>query len=170
MLLVAKMSKKLYQSADRILVTSRPFMDYLSRVNGIERERMGYLPQHAGGGMLSMDLQKETHDGCVDFMFAGNLGKGQRIDVIVNAAAELGAKTDYKVHIVGDGSMRSTLETMVKEKGLTNNVVFYGNQKRDDMPSFYKKADRYSGFIGGNCSAFTNIFAFIIFSEKRRWW
>ena len=150
MLLVAKMSKKLYQSADRILVTSRPFMDYLSRVNGIERERMGYLPQHAGGGMMSMDLQKETHNGCADFMFAGNLGKGQRIDVIVNAAAELGAKTDYKVHIVGDGSMRSTLETMVKEKGLTNNVVFYGNQNRDDMPSFYKKADVLLITLRGN--------------------
>lgn len=150
MLPVTRMSRKIYQSADRILVTSRPFIDYLSRVNGIERERMGYLPQHAGGGMLSMDLQKETHDGCVDFMFAGNLGKGQRIDVIVNAAAELGARTDYKVHIVGDGSMRSSLETMVKEKGLTNNVVFYGNQKRDDMPSFYKKADVLLITLRGN--------------------
>ena len=150
MLPVVRMSRNIYQSADRILVTSRPFMDYLSRVNGIERERMGYLPQHAGGGMMSMDLQKETHNGCADFMFAGNLGKGQRIDVIVNAAAELGARTDYKVHIVGDGSMRSSLETMVKEKGLRNNVVFYGNQKREDMPRFYKMADALLITLRGN--------------------
>ena len=27
----------------------------------------------------------------------------------------------------------------------------------------------YSWFIGGNYSAFTNIFAFIIFGQKRRW-
>lgn len=150
MLLVSKMSKWLYQSADRILVTSRPFIDYLERVNGIGRERMGYLPQHAGDTMLTMDLQKKTQNGCADFMFAGNLGKGQRIDVIINAAALLGARTDYKVHIVGDGSMRNTLETMAKEKGLSNNVIFYGNQKRSDMPSFYKKADVLLITLRGN--------------------
>ena len=83
-------------------------------------------------------------------MFAGNLGKGQRIDVIINAAAELGARKDYKVHIVGDGSMRSFLETMVKEKGLATNVIFYGNQKRDAMPSFYKKADVLLITLRGN--------------------
>lgn len=150
MLLVARMSRRLYRSADRILVTSRPFIDYLERINGVGRERMGYLPQHAGDTMLTMDLQKETHNGCADFMFAGNLGKGQRIDVIINAAALLGARVDYKVHIVGDGSMRNTLETMAKEKGLSNNVIFYGNQKRDDMPSFYKKADVLLITLRGN--------------------
>lgn len=150
MLPVIRMSRNIYQSADRILVTSRPFMDYLNHVNGVGRECMGYLPQHASGFMLSMDLQKIQQNECVDFMFAGNLGKGQRVDVIVNAVAELGARTDYKVHIVGDGSMRSILETMVKEKGLANNVVFYGNQMRDDMPSFYKKADVLLITLRGN--------------------
>lgn len=150
MLPVARISRRIYKKADRILVTSRPFMDYLSRVNGIERERMGYLPQHAGDAMLSMDLEKETQNGCIDFMFAGNLGKGQRIDVIVKAAAELGARVDYKVHIVGDGSMRNKLETMVQEKGLSNNVIFYGNQKREDMPLFYKNADVLLITLRGN--------------------
>lgn len=150
MLPVARISRRIYKKADRVLVTSRPFMDYLSRVNGIERERMGYLPQHAGDAMLSMDLEKETQNGCIDFMFAGNLGKGQRIDVIVKAAAELGARVDYKVHIVGDGSMRSKLETIVQEKGLSNNVIFYGNQKREDMPLFYKNADVLLITLRGN--------------------
>ena len=60
MLPVTRMSQKLYQSADRILVTSRPFIDYIERVNGVERERMGYLPQHAGDTMLEMNLLKEV--------------------------------------------------------------------------------------------------------------
>ena len=71
MLPVTRMSQKLYQSADRILVTSRPFIDYIERVNGVERERMGYLPQHAGDTMLEMNLLKEVENGCADFMFAG---------------------------------------------------------------------------------------------------
>ena len=103
--LVGRWSKKIYQKADRILVTSRPFIDYLHEENCVPVERIGYLPQHAGDGMLEMDLTAEG-SGITDFMFAGNLGNGQRLDVIVNAAAELGARDDYKIHMVGDGSMR----------------------------------------------------------------
>lgn len=147
---VARISRKLYQTADRILVTSRPFIDYLELKNDVAHECLGYLPQHAGDAMLKMDLAKETENGCMDFMFAGNLGKGQRIDVIIKAAAELGVRDDYKIHIVGDGSMRGELERMVNEKGLAENVAFYGNQKREDMPSFYRKADVLLITLRGN--------------------
>lgn len=147
--MVVKMSQRIYQAADCILVTSRPFMDYLHRVNGVALEKMSYLPQHAGVEMLEMDLDAEEN-GIADFLFAGNLGKGQRLDVIINAASELGARKDYKVHFVGDGRMRTKLEQMVEEKGLQNNFVFYGNQKRQDMPSFYKKADALLITLRGN--------------------
>lgn len=146
---VKKLSKRIYQGADRILVTSRPFIDYLNQTLNISLDRMGYLPQHAGTEMLEMDLQSEDN-GIADFMFAGNLGKGQRIDVIIKAAAILGARKDYKIHIVGDGRMRQELEQMVKDNGLEENVVFYGNQKREDMPSFYKKADVLLITLRGN--------------------
>lgn len=146
---VKRLSKRIYQGADRILVTSRPFVDYLHRTLDIPGERMAYLPQHAGTEMLDKDLQAEDN-GVADFMFAGNLGKGQRVDVIVKAAALLGNRTDYRIHLVGDGRMRPDLEHMVKENGLEENVVFYGNQKRADMPSFYKKADVLLITLRGN--------------------
>lgn len=146
---VERLSKRIYQGANRILVTSRPFIDYLHHTLDIPKERMAYLPQHAGTEMLDKDLQAEDN-GVADFMFAGNLGKGQRVDVIVKAAALLGKRTDYKVHLVGDGRMRQELEQMVKENGLEENVVFYGNQKREDMPSFYKKADALLITLRGN--------------------
>lgn len=146
---VKRLSKRIYQGADRILVTSRPFIDYLSHTLSVYLDRMAYLPQHAWTEMLDMDLESENN-GIADFMFAGNLGKGQRIDVIIKAAAVLGARKDYKIHIVGDGRMRHELEQMVKENGLEENVVFYGNQKREDMPSFYKKADVLLITLRGN--------------------
>lgn len=143
------LSKRIYQGADRILVTSRPFMDYLNRANGIGFDRMAYLPQHASDGMLGMDLTSEDN-GIADFMFAGNLGKGQRLDVIVKAARILGKRKDYMIHFVGDGRMRGELERMVKEYGLQDNVAFYGNQKREDMPRFYKMADALLITLRGN--------------------
>ena len=146
---VKRLSKRVYQGADRILVTSRPFIDYLHLNLSIPKERMAYLPQHAGTEMLDKDL-KAVDNGVADFMFAGNLGKGQRVDVIIKAAAILGARKDYKIHLVGDGRMKAELEQMVKENGLEENVVFYGNQKRENMPSFYKKADVLLITLRGN--------------------
>lgn len=147
--LVARMSRHLYAGADKILVTSRPFIDYLHEVNNIPFDRMAYLPQHAGEEMLDMDLNAEEN-GIADFMFAGNIGAGQRIDVIIAAARILGPRPDYKIHIVGDGSKRMELEAEVVAEGLQDNVVFYGNQKRTDMPSFYKKADALLITLRGN--------------------
>ena len=137
---INKMSRELYQGADRVLVTSRPFMDYLHRVNGIAFDRMAYLPQHADTGMLGMDMSAENN-GVADFMFAGNIGKGQRADVIIKAAKVLGKRKDYRIHMLGDGRMREELEQMVRAEGLEENVIFYGNQKREDMPKFSHLAD-----------------------------
>ena len=142
-------SKRIYQGADRILVTSRPFIEYLYRANKVSMDKMTYLPQHAGTEMLNVDLSADDN-GIADFMFAGNLGKGQRIDVIVSAAKVLGSRRDYHIHIVGDGRMRSTLEKMVTEAGLRDNFTFHGNQQRDEMPKFYKMADALLITLRGN--------------------
>lgn len=146
---VKRLSEKIYHAADRVLVTSRPFMDYLHREVHYPMERMHYLPQHASMGMIAEDLTAEEN-GVADFMFAGNLGKGQRIDVIVKAAKRLGRRSDYKIHLVGDGRMRKDLERMAQEFGLENNIVFHGNQKREDMPRFYKMADVLLITLRGN--------------------
>ena len=146
---VKRISKKLYLGADRVVVTSRPFIDYLQKEIGYPVERMSYLPQHANMGMIDDDLSAEDN-GVADFMFAGNLGKGQRLDVIIKAAKILGNRKDYMIHLVGDGRMRGELENMVREYGLEDNVTFYGNQKREDMPWFYKMADALLITLRGN--------------------
>ncbi len=146
---VKRISKKIYLGADRILVTSRPFIDYLNKEHNVSLERMDYLPQHAGTEMLNMDLEAVDNN-VADFMFAGNLGKGQRVDVIIKAAKILGTRKDYKIHIVGDGRLKQELESLVKEYGITENVVFYGNQKREDMPRFYQMADVLLITLRGN--------------------
>lgn len=149
MWLINKMSRNIYQGADRIVVTSRPFVDYLHRVNGIDMKKMAYLPQHADTGMLDMDMTS-VDNGIADFMFAGNIGKGQCVDVIIKAAKILGRRKDYRIHMVGDGRMRQELENVVKSEGLEENIIFYGNQKREEMPRFYKMADALLITLRGN--------------------
>ena len=138
--LLRNISQKIYRSADRLLVTSKPFSSYLEDVNKVSHNHIGYLPQHADSSMLSMDLSKET-DSIINFMFAGNLGSGSKVDIIIKAANELKNRSDFKIHLVGDGSQRNVLEKLVSDLGLADKVVFHGNQKREDMPGFYKMAD-----------------------------
>ena len=149
---ISRLSKALYQKCDHIAATSRPFIEYLHNKNGIACEKMSYLPQHADDSYLNMDLGS-LDNGIADFMYAGNLGQGQRVDVIIRAAAEL-KNENYRIHIVGDGSVKRALEVLAEELGVGDKVFFYGNQKRSDMPELYRKADallitlRGDNFVG----------------------
>ena len=146
--IICRISRKLYQQCDHIAVTSRPFIDYLSEKNGVDIQKMSYIPQHADESYLSLDLQA-TDNGTADFMYAGNLGQGQWVDMIIRAAKEI-RDSNFKVHIVGEGSVREQLEQLAKELQVDNKVVFYGNQKREDMPDFYRKADALLITLRGN--------------------
>ena len=89
-------------------------------------------------------------------MFAGNLGAGQTLDVIINAANLLKDRCDFKVHFVGDGSQMPILQSLTKEKGLENKIVFHGRHSISEMDKYYKMADvllitlRGNNFVGNN--------------------
>lgn len=146
--LIAKFSKKLYQQCDKVAVTSEPFISYLNEINGIPKDKLVYIPQHANGEMINIDLTAEDN-GIADFMFAGNLGKGQKIETIVYAAAKLKDK-QFLVHIVGDGSMKNELEQLAMRLGVQDRFVFHGQQSRDKMPKWYQKADALLLTLRGN--------------------
>ncbi len=146
---IKKLSKKLYSKCDRIAVTSRPFIDYFKDEIGIAEDKLCYIPQHAPSDCLSLDISSENN-GVADFMYAGNMGKGQTLDVIVGAAEILKERNDFVIHMVGDGSKKEELEALVKECGVEDKFIFYGNQKREDMPIFYKKADALLITLRGN--------------------
>ncbi len=148
--LITRLSKKLYKQCDHIAVTSRPFIKYLNRKNGIEWAKMSYIPQHADSSYLDMDLTA-PNNGIADFMYAGNLGAGQRVDVIIRAASELREEA-FIIHIVGDGSARNEIKELAQKLQVDDKIIFYGNQKRESMPSFYRKADALIITLrGDNC-------------------
>ena len=146
---VKSLSTKLYRECDSISVTSRPFVDYFADVIGIERDKLKYIPQHADTKLLEVDMCAEDN-GIADFMYAGNMGKGQTLDVLIGAVAELRDRNDFAVHMVGDGSKRAELEALAESLGVKDKFIFYGNQKREDMPAFYKKADALILTLRGN--------------------
>ena len=148
---ISKYSRSLYQACDKIAVTSEPFIEYMKTVNGLCPNKLCYIPQHADDAMLEIDLSSKDN-GIADFMFAGNLGRGQKLETLIKAAAILKkyCMSSFLVHIVGDGSARHSLEQMAKDEGVTGIILFHGQQKRVNMPEYYRKADALLLTLRGN--------------------
>ena len=73
-------------------------------------------------------------------LHAGNIGLGQNLDVVIEAAGLVKSRTDIVVLFIGDGNRRAALEEMVKARGLTN-VRFLPFQPRDQLRWTYASSD-----------------------------
>ena len=133
--LFLRISRRIYRSADGILVSSRGYAEYFREKFQIENVR--YLPQYAEdlfGELPQPTEEKQT----VDFLFAGNVGSGQSVETIVEAARLLKNERTIHIHIVGGGI--SLEKCRILAAGLPN-ITFYGRQKLEQMPRYYAMAD-----------------------------
>ena len=144
-------SRRIYQAADRILVTSRGFFPYFREVLGMDDGALRYLPQYAEDQFEAVP-PVEAHPGPLVFLFAGNIGEAQSVETIVEAARLLKDDPRVRFHIVGDGVRLEACRTLAE--GLPN-ITFYGRRDITEMPDFYARADamlvtlKDSGAISG---------------------
>jgi len=137
--IIRNFSKKLYNSADRIICQSTSFTPYLKKTHGIDDEKLTYIPAFADEYYLSQDFTPENE--IVDFVFLGNLGIAQDLISVLKAIEIIKDLPGFKVHFVGDGSLLNEMKDYVSEHGLENVVQFYGRRPVEEMPQFYKLAD-----------------------------
>ena len=72
--------------------------------------------------------------------FAGNVGKAQAIDTVMEAIEKLSSSTHIQFVIVGDGSELERVQKVASIKKLSN-VGFYGRKTLEDMPGLFKRSD-----------------------------
>lgn len=73
-------------------------------------------------------------------MYSGAHGKANALGQLVNAAEILKGREDILIACVGDGPERPGLVEAAKVKGLKN-IVFYGAQPKERMPSIINASD-----------------------------
>ena len=73
-------------------------------------------------------------------VYAGNLGKMQNVELILETAALMKEDEDVSFYIVGGGVNEEQLKTFAKEKEL-NNVTFVGMQPPEEVADLYAAAD-----------------------------
>ena len=73
-------------------------------------------------------------------VYAGNLGKMQNVELVLEAAALMRDESDVSFYIVGSGVNEEQLKVFAKEKKLTN-VKFIGMQPPEEVADLYAAAD-----------------------------
>lgn len=150
-------SRKIYESADKILVSSPSFKEYLRDDLEILNENIDYLPQYTEERKSTLKEVREREigqGGKIQFTFAGNLGLMQDLDTIVRAVEIIPENYKFVVNMVGSGSYEEALRSIVKEKGLTDKIRFLGRREGLEMEEVYAQTDvclltlKNEGFIG----------------------
>ena len=131
----AGVSCRIYNKADKILVTSKGFVPYLRDFLKIETP-ISYLPQYAEN-LFDNVPAREERGGPYHFVFAGNIGDAQSVETIIQAAGLL-KEENAVFDIVGDGVSLEKCRQLAQ--GL-NNVIFHGRRDIAEMERFYSMAD-----------------------------
>ncbi|MGL5641344.1 MAG: glycosyltransferase family 4 protein, partial [Paraclostridium sp.] len=103
------------------------------------------LPQWAENLYSNKILLEDTDLTVVeeDFVvtFAGNIGKAQSVDTIIEAANLCKDKKDIKWIILGDGSEFENIKNLVGKYNLHDTVKLLGRKPATDMPKYFFNSD-----------------------------
>lgn len=133
--------KWIYSFSDLILVQSKAFIKPVKKL--AKNKLIKYYPNSIE--KCFYDIQKIKQPKEVNqikgfsIIFAGNVGVGQNVKVILEAANSLKKFKDINFYIIGKGSKWDWLKKQTKSKGL-NNLHMLGRFPVETMPFFMNKA------------------------------
>lgn len=139
---VEVMVRFIYSCCDVVLVQSKSFFEPVREI--YPKANLVYYPNSFRDvrGQVLAELPASILEILADnfcVVFAGNIGKAQSVETIVNAAKLLIDIPDLKVVFVGSGSMLSWIEDE-KQKGHLPNVECVGRFDISFMPAIYAKS------------------------------
>ena len=130
----------IYKNVDSIAASGKGFE---SKLTPYIREDLSfhYLPNWADDldhNLVPKNLGKSKE--ATHFTFAGNIGKVQNLENIINAFCLISNQYQEKsqLNIIGDGSNLANLKLLANNNP---NIVFHGKKLRSDMASYYKASD-----------------------------
>lgn len=86
----------------------------------------------------SIDLSATPLAGRTVFVYAGNMGVAQGMDIVLGLASKLDNRADVGFLFVGRGSEAARLRSEAEELGLSN-TLFYDEIDPDEISSLYKQ-------------------------------
>lgn len=144
-------SKWIYSKADIVTYSSKGFQNRLKNIQGMDVPDEWYMPQFADDVFEEPLIAKKATEE-KQLVFAGNIGKVQAVEVIIEAANLL-REEPVHWHIVGDGTNHEECMELASKLQLDEKITFYGRRPLEEMPSFFAMADAMIASIRNNISA-----------------
>ena len=140
---VNKLTSTINRSCDKLLVQSKSFYGLII-ASGVDKDDIYYVPSWAEAIFSNMNEDDLYSEGAVKLekrfyiTFAGNIGAGQDIQCIIEAAKRL-LNINDNIHwlFIGEGSKYEWLRRSVKEYGLECVVHLIGRQPLNLMPYYF---------------------------------
>ena len=132
--------KVIYTNVDLILIQSKGFLKKINKLN--KNTQIKYLPNFYLKESVPLRFNKKYDKFFRKkfvFMFAGNLGKAQSLETLIDAAYLLRDESDIEFILIGDGSEKSNLINKVDKLNLKN-IIFIKQQTSNVINSFLQKA------------------------------
>lgn len=121
------LQKIVYKKADKIICISDDIKDFIVS-KGIKEDKIQVI-YNWGYSDEIVDISWEENEFVKKYqlskdkfyaVYAGNIGKMQNVDIVVNAAQKLQDREDIRFLIIGDGARKEKIAKMVKENHLDN--------------------------------------------------
>jgi colanic acid biosynthesis glycosyl transferase WcaI len=129
-----RLETKTFRAADRIVVCSPGFRDYLTRA-GLDERRIATVYNWVDTERIA-PAPRLPHPGWTRFLYAGNLGYSQGFETLVDAADRAGARIE--LDIVGDGNAARHVRELA---AATDNVTVSPPVPRAEFPGLLASAD-----------------------------
>lgn len=130
-----KVSSRIYSHFDSIFVSTMEHIEAIKRLKNCQNLMIKYLPQYAEDIFCKNGFSFVAP---YHFSFAGNIGKVQSINTILESANLL-RNDDVVFDIFGDGSELQNVKNLAEQMKL-NNIVFHGSIPLNQMPDYYRQS------------------------------
>ena len=143
---IGKMVDYIYENSSKIFVSSHSFIDSIN-CRGVDKSKIEYWPQYAEDFYIPIkkehsDKVEIPDDGVINFLFAGNIGLAQGLDILPKVAKELKKnKLKVRFNIIGDGRYKNELISQILSRDVFDYFNLIERKEAKEIPYYAAKAD-----------------------------
>ena len=141
---IQKMVDYIYKRSDRILTSSRSFIQAIKNRN-ISENKIEFWPQYAEDFYKPVDRRaglEISAEGSLNLVFAGNIGFAQGLGILPKAAKILKERNQIvRFNIIGDGRYLPELKKEIEECGVNEYFNLISRKPAEEIPQYLAWAD-----------------------------
>lgn len=127
------------KKSNKILVSTNELQSLLKK-NGYSSDKIAVIPNGVDTKLFFPPTSKAKYDFNKTILYTGSITPADGLDHLIKAFALLKHRSELKLVLIGDGSMRHGLMELTKKLGLERKVVFYRYIRHESIPEFVRSS------------------------------